>query len=179
MDSRPYVFIENNNITYQTRLRNVIFSNDWLQIDPDGQIVLRGANPMYSGYAWDGCSPKFFFWDVYFGTPDGVVDLTTRKPETYYASLIHDALYQFRHEYKGQVSRKMTDLIFLDEMCRRNFRLSGLYYRVVRLFGWIYWQDIIRKYPWTRYVFLLLFLGLLWLIFSGLDALGRWVFSLL
>lgn len=179
MSSRSYVFIENNDITYQTRLRGVNFSNDWLMIKEDGEMILLGSNPDHSGYAWDGCSPKFFFWDIYFGTPDGVVDLVIQKPKTYYASLIHDALYQFRNEYKDQVSRKVTDLIFLDEMRKSDFRLSLLYYRVVRLFGWIYWQDIIRKYPWTRYIFLAVFLGLLWLLFSGLDSLLRWVFSIL
>jgi len=178
MDSSPYVFVETSDVVYQTRLRGVSFANEWLKIDTDGQMTLLGSNPRHTGYAWDGCSPKFFFWDIYFGTPDGVIEEESRKPKTYYASLIHDVLYQYRHEYKEQVSRKMTDLIFLDEMRCRNFRLSGLYYRVVRLFGWIYWQDIIRKYPWSKYIFLTIFLLLLWLSFFGLTSLVRWAFSL-
>ncbi len=179
MEYRAYVFIETRDIVYQTRLREVNYSNDWLQITDNGQISVLGSNPKCRGYAWDGCSPKFFFLDVYFGTPDGIIDLEMAKPETYYASLLHDVLYQFRHEYKDQISRKITDQIFLDELKKRDFSLSGLYFWVVRLFGWIYWQDIMRKYPWTKYIFLLIFLALLWLLFFAFTSAVQWLFALI
>jgi len=115
-----------------------------------------------------GALPSFSS-GIYVGTPDGIVDLFSAKPKTYYASLIHDALYQFRHEYKEQVSRKTTDLIFLDELQLNKFALSLLYYRIVRWFGWIYWNDLMRRLPQLKYIFLLFTLLLLWLLFSLLN----------
>lgn len=182
MENSPYVFVEHKDICYQTRLKGVSFANKWLKIREDGQIIVLGSNPECNGYAWDGCSPKFFFFDVYFGTPDGIADRETRKPLTYYASLIHDVLYQFRDCYREQVSREIIDQIFLDELRQQSFQLSGLYFWVVRIFGWIYWQDIMRKYPWTKYIFLLIFLTLLWLLFllftSAVQGLSAWISSL-
>lgn len=179
MEDSPYVFVEHRDIYYQTRLKGLNFANGWLKIQADGQVIVRGSNPECNGYAWDGCSPKFFFWDIYFGTPDGIVERDSRKPLTYHASLIHDILYQFRDQYRAEVSRKMIDLIFLDELRKKNFRLSSLYFWVVRLLGWIYWQDIMRKYPWTKYLFLLTFLGLLWGLSFLLTSLTQWLFTFL
>jgi len=177
MADYPYIFVETHDICYNTRLKGVSLDEEWLKIYEDGRMVLLGSNPRCEGYAWDGCSPKFFFWDIHFGTPDGIIGPDEKKPKTYYASLIHDVLYQYRDKLRPkQVSRKVTDLIFLDEMRQRNFRLSKLYYQVVRLFGWIYWQNIIKKYPWSRFVFLVFFLVLVWLFFLGLSSLVRWIF---
>jgi len=62
-----------------------------LIIETDGQITVT------RGYAWNGCSPKFCFLDLLLGTPEGVVHHHTGRPKTYYASMVHDALYQFLH----------------------------------------------------------------------------------
>src|SRR5712691_2897454 len=74
-------------------------SQDYAFKDKTGVVRLileRGGRiTVTQGYAWDGCSPKFCFCDLLFGTPDGVVDTQTGRPKTYYASLVHDALYQF------------------------------------------------------------------------------------
>ena len=61
------------------------------------RLVVRksGKVTVPSSYAWDGCSPKGCLFDFVVGTPDGVVDTGTKRPKTYYASLVHDAMYQF------------------------------------------------------------------------------------
>ena len=60
------------------------------------QIFENGIIRVKEGYAWDGCSPKFNILDLFvLGTPDGIRDIETGKAKTYYASLVHDALYQF------------------------------------------------------------------------------------
>lgn len=104
----------------------------WAQLQPDGNLVIS------QGYAWDGCSPKFSFLDLFlFGTPDGCVNVKTMKPKTYYASLVHDALYQFREQFKKAIPRKKADQIFLQIMKENGFKLRYIYYFAVRLFGGI------------------------------------------
>jgi len=58
-------------------------------------IEMGGRITVTRRYAWNGCSPKFCFFDLLIGTPEGVVHARTGRPKTYFASLIHDALYQF------------------------------------------------------------------------------------
>lgn len=94
-------------------------------------MIVRGTNG--AGYAWDGCTPKWEILDLVIGTPDGRLNYVTEKPITYYASLIHDILYQFKADVP--VSRKETDLIFRDELRRASFFWTIVYFAVVRLFG--------------------------------------------
>ena len=81
-----------------------------LEIRKNGQIKVL------AGYAWDGCTPKFSLWDICVGTPDGVPNAITTQPKAYYASLLHDALYQF--SIQGLPApldhRKEIDTIFLE-----------------------------------------------------------------
>jgi hypothetical protein len=65
------------------------------------------------------------------GTPDGRVIVNTEKPITYYASLIHDILLQFRADIG--ISRKQADRLFLEYL--GDFSLRYLYYIVVRGYG--------------------------------------------
>ena len=113
---------------------------DWAFQDKEGHtrllLTTDGTITVTRGYAWDGCTPKFFFLDVVFGIPDGVVDTRTGHPRTYHASLIHDALYQFLPEGLP-LSRAQADRCFLDLMATRNFALRYVYYAAVRLFGWL------------------------------------------
>jgi hypothetical protein len=88
------------------------------------------------GYAWDGCTPKICVFDVLFGTPDGVVDATTKRPKTYYASLVHDALYQFLLDGLP-LQRWQADRCFLHLMTDTGFAPRYLYWLAVRLFGWL------------------------------------------
>ena len=101
----------------------------WLEIKKDGTITVK------EGYAWDGCSPKFNILDLFWvGTPDGALD--EGKPITYYASLVHDALGQFREEKEMPFDRQQRDLIFAEML--EGFTFQGLYYMAVRIFGSLY-----------------------------------------
>ena len=89
---KVYKYVHFEDVYIKTNLEGLYFRAEWLEIDNDGKITVKGSNP--GGYAWDGCSPKWDFIDLIFGTPDGRLDYNTDKQITYYASLIHDALYQ-------------------------------------------------------------------------------------
>lgn len=67
-----------------------------------------------AGYNWNGCT------------------LAPDFKQTYYASCIHDALYQYK------VGRKLADRVFYGRMKKDRFILSKLYYSGVRLFGWMF-----------------------------------------
>ena len=57
---------------------------------PDGRLIIPRE------YTWDGCTPKFSILDIFvIGTPDGIKNINTGKPKTYFASLVHDVLYQY------------------------------------------------------------------------------------
>lgn len=99
-----------------------------LVLEKGGRIVVM------RGYAWNGCSPKFCLCDILFGTPDGVVDVRTGRPKTYYASLVHDALCQFLPDGLP-LSRGEVDRCFLALLRESGFRARWLYYAAIRLFG--------------------------------------------
>lgn len=104
-----------------------------LHISHDGKITV------YKGYAWDGCSPKISIFDwIYIGTPDGTMNKSTGKPKTYFASLIHDALYQFLDHPSMPLRRKEIDQIFLVLMTQSRFSLRWPYYAAVRLLGGVF-----------------------------------------
>lgn len=102
-----------------------------LEIYPDGTAKVL------ADYAWDGCTPKFALWDILLGTPDGVPNIKTKKPKTYYASLMHDALYQFL-DAGMPFSRAAADHIFFELMKRDNFGPRLAYFAAVRVFGGVF-----------------------------------------
>ena len=127
---RVYKFTLEEEFTFKTPLLNGYhFNSEWVCID-DGWMIIR------QGYSWDGCSPKFEFLDMFPGTPDGKTDPKTNKPITYYASGIHDALYQYKRELK--VPRHIADLIFFVMLVEVGFSMSLVYYLAVRAFGGFY-----------------------------------------
>jgi hypothetical protein len=100
-------------------------------------ILERGGRiTVTPGYAWNGCSPKFCFLDLLIGTPDGVVHARTGRPKTYFASMVHDALYQFL-QADSPVNRRQADACFLHLMAESEFALRYLYWAAVRMFGWL------------------------------------------
>lgn len=99
-----------------------------LVLEPGGTITVT------RGYAWNGCSPKFRLLDLLVGTPEGVVNARTGQRKTYYASLVHDALYQFLGDGLP-LSRAQCDRAFLLLMRESGFRLAGIYWLAVRAFG--------------------------------------------
>lgn len=112
-------------------LIDVVYENEWLKIE--GGMVTVKAN-----YSWNGASPKFKLFGKVYGTPEGPI-MENGKPQTYYATLLHDALYQFMNELKPiGVTRKDADNAFLEEMQNAGFKYAKLYYRAVRMFGWMF-----------------------------------------
>jgi len=108
--------------------------NLWLTITKSGQLKIK------KDYSWDGCSIKINIFDLFWiGTPDGLIDTKTGKPITYYASMVHDSLYQFKHNLNNPFTRKEIDIIFLDILKEAKFKLRYIYYAIVRLVGWIFW----------------------------------------
>jgi len=116
------------------------FDADRAFADSTGRVRLvlerGGTITVTRGYAWNGCSPKFRLLDLLIGTPEGVVNARTGERKTYFASLIHDALYQFRGDGLP-LSRAQCDRAFLLLMRESDFRLAGLYWFAVRTFGWL------------------------------------------
>ena len=105
------------------------FDAQWLSISTSGTITVKAND---SGYAWDGCTPKWSLLNLWvIGTPDGHINHRTMKPYTYYASLIHDALYQYLDTVP--VSKQAIDQLFLTML--GDFKPRQLYYLAVRLLG--------------------------------------------
>ncbi len=133
--SRPkvYKFVHRSDEYIQTNMKGIEYRNEngWLKIDKSGRIYLYASS--HDGYAWDGCTPKFIFLDFLIGTPDGKLDYGTEKPITYFASMTHDMLYQFKREIP--LSRATADRLFYLMLKDSGFIWSGFYYLIVRLFG--------------------------------------------
>jgi len=64
------------------------------------------------------------------------VYVPTGRPKTYYASLVHDALYQFLPD-DLPLSRAQADRCFLMLMTEHEFVLRRPYYAAVRALGWL------------------------------------------
>ena len=117
------------------------FEHAWAFEDRTGavRLILRtdGTITVTRGYAWDGCTPRVCFVDFSLGVPDGVVHARTGKPKTYYASLIHDALYQFLPD-GVPLTRRQADDCFLRLMARDDFAPRYVYFAAVRLLGGLF-----------------------------------------
>jgi len=131
-----WLYVIHQNVEKQTDIKGRVFNNEWVSLDEQGLLTVKGRNPAADGYAWDGCSPKWAFLDQVWGIPDGVPDLATEKPKTYFASLFHDALYQFGKDM--DVKRHEADKVFLACLKESRFLWAYVYYGFVRLFGWLF-----------------------------------------
>lgn len=114
-------------------------------IEKSGRITIK------KNYSWDGCTPKFSILDLFiFGTPDGIRFGKEQKPKTYYASLVHDAFYQFipDMEDKTIITRDDADDFFYRMLKENDFALSRLYWWAVHVFGQFFMdsrKNITRK----------------------------------
>ena len=116
-------------------------------------LEVGGRITVLPRYAWNGCSPKLRFLDVVVGTPDGVVYKGTGRPKTYYASMVHDALYQFMGA-DSPVSRRDADRCFLLLMGESEFLWRWVYWSAVRVAGRLVWHGkrVVRRWRGTREV---------------------------
>lgn len=75
-------------------LLGIDFKNEW--------ITIRHARiRIAAGYAWDGCSPAWRLpGGIWLGVPDGPLG-TDGRPVSWRATLVHDALCQFRPDIEG------------------------------------------------------------------------------
>jgi len=123
---KHYKFKLENTYAYQHKLLiGIYLSNNWCNIN-DGILIIK------KGYAWDGCSPKHSAFGLFlFGTPDGV--LKEGKPWTYYQSLVHDVLMQFRLELP--LSKEQTSTIFRDHLNSVKWPLTKQYVWAVNKLG--------------------------------------------
>jgi len=116
-------------------LKDRVCDFKWLNISEDGIITIKGSTE--NGYAWDGCTPKKNLLHITWGNFDGKLNRFSKsnyKPYTYYASMVHDVLYQYKR--CAPITRKEADLIFYDLLKESGFMWSRVYYIGVRLFGW-------------------------------------------
>lgn len=145
MANKVYKYVHKEDVWIQTNLTGRSYSNDWIEFESNGKFTLKGTN--WKGYAWDGCSPKKNWLHFIFGTPDGKLDFRTEKPITYYASMIHDVIYQFKGEIN--ISRKEADAIFLIILKESRFIWKWVYYLGVRVGGGFYgkWNSKKSQFP--------------------------------
>lgn len=122
-----YLYTLRQPYSYRTQLLSgVSFQNDWLRIAPDGTVTIS------AGYAWDGCSPKWSVSGYVIGVPDGPMQ-PDGYPQTAWASLVHDALCQFKHLVP--VTKRQTVEIFNDMLRHARWALRPVYVTAVDLFG--------------------------------------------
>jgi hypothetical protein len=84
-------------------LVSIAFANRWLEIRHCRLAIAPG-------YAWDGCSPAARLpGGIWIGTPDGPLAADGR-PVAWRASMVHDALCQFRPDIAGLAKSATVDL---------------------------------------------------------------------
>ena len=128
----PWVFKTDEDVTVVTDVTGITFHSHWLNIMPDGAMTVS------AGYAWDGNSKKLNILDlVIVGVPDGIIDVRTMRPKTWYASLVHDALYQY-YGYHG-IARRDMDAVYRLLATEARFLLTPLYWLAVRAFGGLFY----------------------------------------
>jgi len=127
----PWIFKIHEDFVFQSRHRGKSFDSKWLKLETSGKVTVKAND---TGYAWDGCTPKRSILGLFIiGTPDGHIDIRTEKPMTYYASLVHDAFYQYLEHVP--VAKCDIDRQFYEMLRDVGFPLARIYYLVVWAFG--------------------------------------------
>lgn len=120
-----YTLADDYSMTSHDYLRGVHAEHRWLSIH-DGNLVVK------AGYAWDGCSPCISILGLfYLGPPDGAEHLG--NPATYHASLVHDALCQYRASLP--ISKATSVGVFRELLDKARFPLAWVYASAVDRFG--------------------------------------------
>lgn len=111
--------LEKDFTIYHTALHGISFKNEFIEIDNIKMTIRKD-------YAWDGCTPAFKVplgallpTGLWLGVWDGP-KTSEGVPTAFYASLVHDALCQFRHDIKelGQLDSVVIfeDILKLHQM---------------------------------------------------------------
>ncbi len=112
-------------------LCDISFKSSELILPIGNKIVYRDkhGNPLltlkayemivHKGYQWDGCTPKYCIFGLWFGAPD--------FKATIFASLAHDALLQFHKKDDFPLSRRDCDDIFKAILRKEDFVFTSLY----------------------------------------------------
>lgn len=111
-------------------LSGIDFDNQWLQIR-------SGLVRVQPGYAWDGCSPAVRIpgTRLWLGVPDGPT-MDDGRPAAWRASLLHDALCQFRHDIPGLTQAAATAVLASElHDAQAPDWMQHLYPAAVRLLG--------------------------------------------
>ena len=92
------------------------------------------------GYAWDGCSPSWKICGMWFGVWDGPRGKDGR-PSAWLASLIHDAVCQYRDEITG-LSTDTSVALFKELLVLKDSPswMTWLYPFAVKLYGSKSWS---------------------------------------
>jgi catechol 2,3-dioxygenase-like lactoylglutathione lyase family enzyme len=148
VDAAKWLYRIDANYTWTSPFRQ---DADYAFFDAKGRLRLllerNGAITVTRGYTWNGCSPKLRVLDLLFGTPEGVVNARTGQRKTYFASLVHDALYQFLSD-DLPLTRAQADRCFLLLMRESAFLLAPVYWGFVRLFGGLVHFSTARWRDW-------------------------------
>lgn len=114
---------------YQSELLSGIeFKNQWI-------TITNGGITISPEYAWDGCTPAWYIpifgW---VGVPNGSLN-ANGQPQAYYATLVHDALCQFRTEVP--ISKDRVVSLFKTMLLESGFPRwrASLYAKFVDWFG--------------------------------------------
>ena len=145
MGHKGYLYTLNCDCSFPTLVRGAQHDNEWMRLERNGRLLVKGS--FRTGYAWDGCSPKWTLWDAVIGTPEGVLNPRTMVSKTYWPSLVHDVFYQFSADLRSSVRRRDVDRTFFAMLRREHFALARVYWLAVRLGGGPSWG--IPDLGWT------------------------------
>lgn len=127
--SRRWRYRLEKDFTYfSEHLRGIKFDSQWLIID-DGNVTVK------TGYAWDGATPAFYFLGVWWGVWDGPKG-KDKKPSSWQATLVHDAMCQFIGLIKG-IKKEQTVEVFKEllEVNKSPKFMVSIYPKFVNYFG--------------------------------------------
>jgi hypothetical protein len=116
---------------YITNPRDVIFYDVIKDRKIKAGYIKGGLLCIKKGYQWDGCTPKFMFFNKIIGVPD--------FKKTKDAALVHDFLIDFFDQHK--LTRKQVDTIFCKMLKEKKFKLKPLYCNVVNLYRLIFFKE--------------------------------------
>ncbi len=125
---KVFKFIEWDIVSFEIPIKGINYEDLRFKLNEKGLFTLKPP------FVWDGATPKFNFLDITWGTPDGCLNIFTGKPKTYYATMVHDLLYQSL----APITRKQADECFVFLAKRDDFKLWKIYNMANRIFGRFY-----------------------------------------